>query len=94
MTTVNTWYEVKSPDNSYGLDGTFFSENDALDEINASYKIAKMMGYDNPNKQWIIVYCIHSKTFKDGRFLSEKTEKYVTQTVEYSFYENKFVFTF
>ena len=89
------YYEIKSLDGAYGLCGTFHNEEQALVEINRSYESAKEKGYDDRNDRWIIV-CVERTVERDenGYFLSETTKRFAVADVEFSEYEECFVFVY
>ena len=95
MKTTFEFFEIRSTDDNYGLCGTFESEEKALEEINRSYEEAKTRGYDNKYNKWIIV-CnqIVKETNKNGEFAKETTVRFAIASVEYSSYENAFVFVY
>lgn len=94
MTIRNRWYEIKNPDMNYGMIGTFDTKGDALEKINSDYSRALERGYDNRSEKWIIVCVDYARENNDkGEFLRDSTKRFVTATVEFSEYENKFVFT-
>ena len=92
-TTKREYYEIKSPCDRYGLGGTFESEEKALEEINYTYRRALERGYDNRNEKWVIV-CVQTTIIRNDKneFLKEETIRFVTQTAEFSEYENAYVF--
>ena len=95
MKKCNRYFEIKSKNGFYGLMGAFETESDALAEINNNYVFAKKHGYDNRHETWIIV-CVDvtRETTESGDFLKEKITRFVVETVEFSEYENKFVFVY
>jgi hypothetical protein len=71
------------------------SKEEALKEINDSYEYAKKRGYDNRNNKWIIVCHQFVKEFdENGAFLKEESCRFVVENVEFSDYENAFVFVY
>ena len=92
MKFTNTWYEIKNPNDSYGLSGRFERCEGALKHINDSYQRAKERGYDNTHEKWIIVGVENVKEFdKNGEFLKEETVRYACEFVQFSFSDGEFV---
>lgn len=95
---THEFYEVRSPNDSYGLElrgNETTSEEKALEGINRLYLSALARGYDNSHRKWIIVCNLVKKHIDDnGNFLKEETTRFITEQVEFSHYENAFVFTF
>lgn len=89
------FFEIKSPCGHYGLCGTFKNEEEALAEINRSYKQAKERGYDNRHEKWVIV-CnrVITERRDNGDFLSEKIDRFVVACTEYRESEEAFVFVY
>ena len=88
-------YEVMDTKGHYGLDGRFETENEALAEINRSYKKALERGYDNRRNRWITVWCERTveRTVND-EFLHESFTRTAMSSIVYSEYEDKFVFAY
>ena len=95
MKRTSRFYEIKSRNFAYGLIGQFNSEEEALTEINASYERAKGQGFDNRHEKWSIVCVDWAREFNDnGEFLKEEITRFVVDFVEFSTYEEKFVFVY
>lgn len=95
MRRTFNYFEIKSPDDMHGLVGQFDTEADALNHINNSYANALRQGYDNRNDKWVLVCVEVSKEFnKKGEFLKEETIRFVTESVQFDEYEDKFVFAY
>jgi hypothetical protein len=95
MKTTFEYFEIRSTNDNYGLVGRFDTTEQVLEEINRSYKQALENGYDNKNNKWIIVCNQVSKEFDDsGLFLKEETCRFIIEHVEFSFYDNAFVFVY
>ena len=95
MKKTNRYYEIKSKNFTYGLIGQFNSEEEALAEINLSYERAKEQGYDNRHEKWSIVCVDWAREFNDdGDFLKEEITRFVVDHVEFSTYDEKFVFVY
>ncbi len=98
MKRTNEFYEVRTRDDMYGLSllpSESESEEKALEAINRSYEYAKTRGYDNKDNKWIIVCNQIIKEFdEEGNFLKEEHSRFVIANVEYSTYENAFVFVY
>ena len=95
MKRTSEFFEIKDRNDVYGLAGTFESAEKALEEINRSYEYAKTHGFDNRNKKWIIVCNQVVKEFdNNGLFLKEERARFVVENVEYSDYDNAFVFVY
>ena len=77
-TTINTYYEIISPANTYGLEGKYSTREEALEAINKSYKRCLENGYDRRNERWFIVRTQYRKSF-DGycEFLCETTDRFL-----------------
>lgn len=89
------YFEIRDAGDKYGLEGMFESSEKALEEINRSYERAKAQGYDNKANKWIIVCNERVKEFdKNGAFLKETIVRYAVEDVEFSTYENAFVFVY
>ena len=87
-----SYFEVKSPDDNYGLMGQFATEDDAIAHINESYRRALELGYDNRHENWVTVCVEYYKSLNDkGEFLKEETIRYVCSSVQFSECENAFV---
>lgn len=92
MKITNTYYEIKSPDDNYGLCGTFETSEAAIAELNAQYRRAKERGYDNSHENWVIVCVECTKEYNaKGEFLKEETVRYVWESVQHDFYEDAYV---
>ena len=73
-TTSFDYYEIKSPDGHYGLEGKFKTRHLALSWINTSYAYAKSNGYDNRRQRWNIVIVHSTRTYtNEGEFYDEST---------------------
>lgn len=95
MKRTSEYFEIKSQDDMYGLGGSFESAEKALEEINRAYEYAKTRGFDNKGEKWVIVCNQGIKEFDEkGSFLKEERTRFVVENVEYSFYENAFVFVY
>lgn len=96
MKRTHEFYEVRSIDDVHGLAITSNeSAEKALEEINRQYEYAKTRGFDNRDEKWIIVCNQIVKEFDDkGMFLKEERSRFVVENVEYSDYENAFVFVY
>ena len=95
ITLFREFYEIKNPNDIYGLCGIYESAEKALAEINRSYVYAKAKGYDNKQEKYIIV-CNQTKkeVDKQGMFLKEEISRFVVESVEYSESEKSFVFVY
>ena len=98
MKRTHEFYEVRTRNDMYGLcinQEESKSEEKALEAINRSYEYAKTRGYDNKDNKYIIVCNQIVKEFDEkGNFLKEECSRFVTANVEYSTYENAFVFVY
>jgi hypothetical protein len=95
MERRSEWFEIKSYNDQYGLCGVYNSAEEALEGINRSYEYAKTRGFDNKGEKWIIVCNRVVKSFDaDGTFLKEERTRFTTNSVEYSDYDNAFVFVY
>jgi hypothetical protein len=96
MKRTHEFYEVRSLDDMYGLslrNEDSESEEKALEAINRAYEYAKTRGFDNREIKWIIVCNRSVKEFdENGSFLKDERTRFVIAQVEYSHYENAFVF--
>lgn len=90
------FYEVRSINDMHGLSiREDESAEKALAEINRAYEYAKTRGYDNKDDKWIIVCNQLVREFDEsGAFLKEECSRFVVANVEFSTYENAFVFTY
>ena len=87
------YYEIKSPDDHYGLCGSFETEDDALKEINESYIREKERGYDNRHERWSINCVKIVRTFlENGDFYKEETTRTRVTTAEFDEYTNAYEF--
>ena len=92
MKRTSCYFEIKSPDDSYGLDGMFETSEAAIAHINYSYRRALKLGYDNRHENWVTVCVEHVKEFNDkGEFLKEETIRYVWECVQFSEYDDEYV---
>lgn len=92
MTKKFEYYEIKSPNDAYGLVGRFDTEEAALQHINYSYQNALRLGYDNSNENWMVVRVRVAKVFTDdGRFLKETAERFALYTAQYDFSDKAYV---
>lgn len=95
MKTIFEFYEITSINDMHGLCGQYESAEKALEEINRSYEYAKTRGYDNKHDKWLIVCNQISREFDNkGTFLKEERIRFTVESVEYSDYENAFVFVY
>ena len=98
MKRTSEFYEVRTRDDRHGLSilpSESESKEKVLEAINKSYEYAKARGYDNKDNKWIIVCNQIVKEFDDkGMFLKEECSRFVVENVEYSDYENAFVFVY
>ena len=95
MKTIFEFYEITSINGMYRLCGQYESAEKALEEINRSYEYAKTRGYDNKHDKWLIVCNQISREFDNkGTFLKEERIRFTVESVEYSDYENAFVFVY
>ena len=91
----NTYYEVRTPDDAYGLVGTFESSEEALAEVNRSYKSALAKGYDNRHEDWITVLNEVTREYnEEGAFLRSKHERWVMDSIQFDEYDNCYVFAY
>lgn len=92
MKRIFSCYEIKSPDDNYGLVGSFETVAEALFHINRSYQHAKSLGYDNSYEKWVIVCVERVKEFNSkGEFVKEEITRFVSDYVEYSFYNDAYL---
>ena len=95
MKIVNGWFEVRDPFGQYGLVGEFETEDEALDEINRSYERAMKQGYNNRNDKYITIWHETTREINDKfEFLKETTLKVAMSSIEFSEYDNRFVFVY
>ena len=93
--TFKEYYEIRNANDMYGLCGTYESKEKALAEINRSYVYAKERGYDNKHEKYIIICNQVCKVVSDqGAFLKEEICRFVIENVEYSEYDEEFVFAY
>lgn len=85
MKTVTNYFEIKTPEDSHGLNGRYATEDAALAAINWSCKNALESGYDNKHEKWIIV-CVESivERCEDNTFIRETITRSIVRTCEYS----------
>ena len=95
MQRTSEWFEIRSTNDFHGLAGSFESAEKALEEINKSYERAKAHGFDNKEEKWIIVCNQTVKEFNDkGEFMKQEINRFVVESVEFSTYDNAFVFVY
>lgn len=85
-------YEIKSIEDYHGMCGVFESEDDALEEINASHMRVKSLGYDDRDEKWAIICCKRVKTYLgNGDFYKEELTRTRVAAVAFDEYTNAFV---
>lgn len=91
----NTYYEIRTPNDTYGFVGFFESSEEALAEVNRAYKRALERGFDNRHENWItVINEVTTEYNEEGEFLRSKHERWVMDSIQFDEYDGCYVFAY